>query len=63
MTYKFDEKMYVVGDAYILHRFVTDDEGHSKEEKIWGILSDYKPNKLCHFFEDIFFSSFRTIDP
>lgn len=46
MTYKFDEKMYVVGDAYILHRFVTDDEGHSKEEKIWGILSDYKPNKL-----------------
>ena len=46
MTYKFDEKMYVIGDVYILHRFVTDDEGHSKEEKIWGILSDYKPNKL-----------------
>lgn len=46
MKYKFDEKMYVVGDAYLLHRFVTDDDGHSKEEKIYGILSEYKPNKL-----------------
>ena len=46
MVYKFDEKMYVEGDAYILHRFVTDDDGHTKEEKIYGILSEYKPNKL-----------------
>ena len=46
MRYKFDEKIYVVGDAYLLHRFVTDDDGRSKEEKIFGILSDYKPNKL-----------------
>ncbi len=46
MTYKFDEKMYVEGDAYILHKFVTDDDGHTKEEKIYGILSEYKPNKL-----------------
>ena len=46
MIYKFDEKIYVEGYAYILHRFVTDDDGHSKEEKIFGILSEYKPNKL-----------------
>ena len=52
MMYKFDDDMYVVGDAYILHRFVTDDDGRSKEEKIYGILSEYKPNKLTFMTTD-----------
>ena len=52
MMYKFDEKIYVVGDAYVLHRFITDDDGHSKEEKIYGILSEYKPNKLTFMTVD-----------
>ena len=45
-AFKFDEKMFVVGDAYRLHRFVYDENGSSKEEKLFGILTEYTPNKL-----------------
>ena len=46
-AYRFDEKMYVVGDAYLLHKFThTDGFKTSKEEKLYGILTSYTPNEL-----------------
>ena len=46
-AFKFDEKMYVVGDAYLLHKFTHSDSFEtSREEKLYGILTTYTPNKL-----------------
>lgn len=46
-AYRFDEKMYVVGDAYLLHKFThADSFKTSKEEKLYGILTTYTPTKL-----------------
>ena len=46
MTYKFDEKTYVVGNIYILQKFKNDAEGHSVAEHMCGILESYEPKRL-----------------
>lgn len=46
-AYRFDEKIYVVGDAYQLHKFTHSDSCEtSREEKLFGILTTYTPTKL-----------------
>jgi len=70
-AYRFDEKMYVVGDAYILHRFVhVDGKETSREDKIMGILTKYSPSLLTFMtingtitFEATVHPDFETYNP
>lgn len=45
-TYKFDESVYVVGDAYRLHKFIHPKDKQVVEKNLYGILTSYSPDKL-----------------
>lgn len=70
-AFKFDEKIYVVGDAFILHRFIhVDGKEASKEDKIMGILTKYSPSLLTFMtingpitYEATIHSDFKTYNP
>lgn len=45
-VYRFDEKIYRVGDAFLLHRFTNASTNETKEETIYALLTEYTPTKL-----------------
>lgn len=63
-AFKFDEEMYVVGDAYLLHKFThTDGFKTSKEEKMYGILTSYTPNELTFMTMNGLITFKASMDP